>query len=208
MSGLDFAWAAGTTTASMGVGAEARAATGKDDWLARFWAGDRIILDECYREHFASVERLVAGMLPEMDGETVVHEVFYRLLSSPELRRSFSGGSLRAWLHTLARNQAIDLLRRARRDVPIDEAGKSVVEGEGDHTARLEQGLDAHRLIERFRRESLPAEWAGVFETRFLQQLDQREAARRLGISRTTLAYRELRIRSMLRRFVLRSEER
>ena len=70
-----------------------------------------------------------------------------------------------------------------------------------------QNATDARLLIEQFRREHLPEEWAGVFELRFLQQLPQREAARRLSIQRTTLAYRELRIRRLLRRFLAEGEE-
>lgn len=42
-----------------------------------------------------------------------------------------------------------------------------------------------------------------MFELRFLHQLPQRDAASRLGINRTTLAYREVRIRRLLKRFLL-----
>jgi RNA polymerase sigma-70 factor (ECF subfamily) len=45
-----------------------------------------------------------------------------------------------------------------------------------------------------------------VFETRFLLGLEQKEAAARLGISRTTLAYQEYRVKALLRRFVLRGD--
>jgi RNA polymerase sigma-70 factor (ECF subfamily) len=37
-------------------------------------------------------------------------------------------------------------------------------------------------------------------------QLNQAEAARRLGIHRTTLLYQELRVRQLLRNFVLGAE--
>ena len=59
-------------------------------------------------------------------------------------------------------------------------------------------------MIERFRREVLPAKWADVFEHRFLRQLSQAEAAELLGIGRTTLAYQETRVRRLLRRFLLK----
>jgi RNA polymerase sigma-70 factor (ECF subfamily) len=41
-----------------------------------------------------------------------------------------------------------------------------------------------------------------LFQARFIERLDQREAARRLGLHRTTLAYRELRVRRFLRAFL------
>jgi len=40
--------------------------------------------------------------------ETLVHEVFFRLLNDEPLRRGFRGGSFAAWLRVIARNQAID----------------------------------------------------------------------------------------------------
>jgi RNA polymerase sigma-70 factor (ECF subfamily) len=43
-----------------------------------------------------------------------------------------------------------------------------------------------------------------VFDARFIQQLDQPEAARLLGMHRTTLIYQEYRVRTLLKRFVLR----
>ncbi len=171
-------------------------------WLARFHAGDRQVLAECYREQFGNVERALGRFLRGADRETVIHEVFLKVLSDAGVRRTFAGGSIRAWLQTMARNQAIDYLRRAKRDVPLD-AEAPEVEERSSPDARDEE-IDAKRQIDRFRAEVLPAAWRGVFEKRFLQQLDQREAARQLGMHRTTLAYRELRIRSLLRAFVLR----
>ena len=70
-----------------------------------------------------------------------------------------------------------------------------------------ETGSEARLLIDRFKQTRLPADWLGIFELRFLQQLPQREAAAQLAIHRTTLAYRELRIRRLLRRFLLDEEE-
>jgi RNA polymerase sigma-70 factor (ECF subfamily) len=175
------------------------------DWLARFHAGDRAVLEALYREHFHLVDRAVARHLRGADRETVVHEVFFKVVSSADVRRSFRGGSLEAWLTTVARNQAIDYARQYQRlppAPPSDMAGKTGF----DPVARLDSALDAHRLIGRFQAEVLPARWRAVFETRFLLQLEQKEAAERLGISRTTLAYQEYRVRALLRQFLLRGD--
>ena len=67
----------------------------------------------------------------------------------------------------------------------------------------LERTVEARLLVDRFRREVLPAKWARVFEARFVSGLDQRSAAAQVGISRTTLAYQEIQIRRLLRRFLL-----
>jgi RNA polymerase sigma-70 factor (ECF subfamily) len=173
-------------------------ASGRDDgWLDEFHRGTRAAIERCYRDHFATVERAVAGLLSGGDRETVIHEVFSRLLAREELRRSFRGGALGAWLTVVARNQAIDYRRRLNRETgPVD------TQPTGD-TSSWQDAADARLLIERFRGECLSPDWFDVFDLCFLRQLSQREAAKELGLSRTTVAYREMRIRRRLRHFLL-----
>jgi len=177
---------------------------GSDDpaWLAAFHRGDRAAMERCYRDHFETVEAAIGGILGSADRETVIHELFTRLVGGAELRRSFQGGSLGAWLATIGRNRAIDYRRRHGRETELDDERPAE-----PATIRWQEAADARLLIERFRRQRLPAEWASVFEACFVQQLSQREAARALGIRRTTLAYRELRIRRQLRKFLLDEED-
>lgn len=171
------------------------------EWLSLFHRGDRATFEALYREHFATVDGAVARSLRGADRETVVHEVFYHLMTSAEARRGFHGGSLSAWLSTLARNKAIDYLRRQRREEPMgtdpEEFGNPVASQAFDRRA------EARLILERFRETVVPEKWRSVFDARFLRELDQPQAAKELGISRTTLAYREYRIRGMMRRFVL-----
>lgn len=172
-----------------------------DGWLAAFHAGDRRALETCYREHYATVDRAVGRVLSGADRETVVQAVFLRLVQSRKAREGFTGGSLTAWLRTLARHEAIDYWRRHRRErAALPEELDRLAGGEDP---ALDAELDAQALIERFRRERLPERWRAVFEARFLDGLSQREAAARLGIRRTTLVYQELRVRALLERFVL-----
>lgn len=163
-------------------------------------------MEECYLEHFSSVAQSVGQVLSGADKETIVHEVFLRLLSDENLRNGFQGGSFQAWLTTMARHRAIDYLRRHRREILVDPDFASML-AQGNVEVS-ERKTEARSVIERFRREQLPQKWSAVFDARFLQQLSQREAAARLGIRRTTLAYQEGRIRVLLRRFLLRREKR
>jgi RNA polymerase sigma-70 factor (ECF subfamily) len=172
---------------------------GDDEWLDDFYAGRRHVLDRCYREHFETVSKAVGRVLRGADQETVIHEVFLRLLSDESLRRNFAGGSLRSWLATVARHHAIDYRRRRDFEQSVAEAGDLV-----DATDRFGEAAEARLIVTRFRDEVLPPKWAGVFDARFLAQLDQREAAKRLGISRTTLAYQEHRVRALLMRYLRR----
>lgn len=169
-------------------------------WLGAFHAGDRAVIEGCYRDHFATVERAMTGVLGAADRETVIHELFSHLLTNGDFRRAFTGGSFVAWLTTVARNQAIDFQRRRGSEVPLEDEAPATGSGSWQDAA------EARVLIERFRRERLPSDWIGVFERRFLEQMTQHEAASALGIRRTTLAYRELRIRRALRAFLLEDE--
>ena len=169
------------------------------EWVDRFHAGERHVLEEVYRENFAAVDQAVGSVLQGADRETVIHEVFLRVLNSESFRRSYQGGDLGAWLATVARHHAIDYARRRNRESPSGaEVGHDLSDGD-----LLARACEARLLVERFRREVLPPQWQGVFETRFLQNLTQHEAARVLNKRRTTLAYQELRIRSLLRKFLL-----
>ena len=172
------------------------------DWLALFHAGSREVIADCYVDHFASVERAVGRILKGADKETVIHELFLRLMTNESLRRTFQGGSFRAWISTVARNQAVDYWRRQQFEVPA--GAPEDVAGEREDAARFEHQVEAQLTIDRFRSECLPEKWRQVFELRFIQQLGQPEAARALGMHRTTLIYQEYRVRSLLRRFVLR----
>jgi RNA polymerase sigma-70 factor (ECF subfamily) len=176
-----------------------------DSWLKLFHAGEHEAIEECYREHFDTVARAVGEFVTGADQETLIHDIFYRLLSNQKLRLGFRGGSFKAWIRTVTRNRTIDFLRRHRREHIVDPETASRLSG--GQASRSEEETEARLLIERFRNEHLPEKWLPVFEARFIRQLSQREAAKELGMRRTTLAYQEHQIRKRLRRFLLRQEE-
>jgi RNA polymerase sigma-70 factor, ECF subfamily len=175
-------------------------------WLGAFHRGERPALARCYEDYVRTVTWAVRSVLKGVDEETVVHDVFCRLFSDQEMRRSFQGGNFGAWLITVARRQAIDFRRRRDREELTDSAALNELVARETTPADTEQELEHNLWIGRFRERVLPPKWEPVFRTRFLEQLDQREAARRLGMHRTTLAYQELRIRALLRKFVLEDE--
>jgi RNA polymerase sigma-70 factor (ECF subfamily) len=172
-------------------------------WLQEFHDGRRACMASLYREYFPTVAAAVGRVIGGADQETVIHEVFFKLLSSADERRRFHGGSFAAWITTVARNQAIDYARRRGRErvTAPDEITEQVgsVPGAADAaTARV--------LIDRFR-DGLPEKWRPVLELCFLRQLSQRDAATALGLSRTTLAYRHHQIRMRLRKFLVPRKE-
>ncbi len=168
-----------------------------DEWLTRFHEGDPATIGECYRDHFDAIYRTVGWILTGADRENVVHELFERILSSGRLRRGFTGGHLRAWLCTVARNQAIAYARRSGREYPLPpEDVMAMADRETDDDAEYLVLVD--KLA-----NALPPNLRGVFEVRFVQRMSQREAAKRLGIARSTLIYREYMVRSRLKKLLL-----
>ena len=176
----------------------------EDAWIQKFHDGDRRVMEALYREHFKDVIQTVRRRLDGSHAETVTHEIFYRLLSNKNLRENFREGSFRHWLLQVAANAALDYWRRYQKE---HAEGSSPPPAPDDATepsdARLASEVEAKVMIDRFRAERLPPQWRDVFEARFLRDLSQRDAATELGMHRTTLVYQELRIRALLREFLL-----
>jgi RNA polymerase sigma-70 factor (ECF subfamily) len=179
---------------------DAEASAPVDSFTGAFHQGGAEVIAFVYQAHFGTVRAAVRAILSGADGETAIHEVFMRLLSKEDLRRAYRGGSFSSWLFTVAKNHAIDFARRRDREKP---SGLALDPGV-THSA-LDEQIEARSLVRQFR-ERLPEQWVPVFDARFVRQLDQRTAARALGVPRTTLVYREHRIRRLLRAFLLRSE--
>jgi RNA polymerase sigma-70 factor (ECF subfamily) len=177
-----------------------RGGKSEERWVADFHRGDRDTFEKLYREYFQTVDGAVSSVLAGADKETVIHDVFCQLMMRAEVRSAFRGGSFRAWLGTLARNRAVDFHRRRKLEQPMGtdpEAFAGALE-----TRSFEPKAEARLVLERFS-GTLPEKWRRVFQKRFVEGLEQQEAADALDMSRTTLAYQEYRIRRLLRRFVL-----
>src|SRR5579863_10316418 len=133
---------------------------GQDAWLVGFHEGRRDAMEDCYREHFGTVDAAVSRVLQGADRETVVQDVFARLVSDSKLRLAFKGGRLTAWLGTLSHNLAIDFARHRRFEQP----GGLCPVGDRVHSPHaIERQAEVRLLVERFREERLPPHWAPVF---------------------------------------------
>ncbi len=155
---------------------------------------------ECYVDHFDVVFQSVGRILHGADQETVVHEVFFRIITDDKMRRNFKGGSLRAWLSTVAKNRAVDFWRKYCREQNEEPKDMDMFQVQG--TSEFMDRTDVRITLERFNDECLSEKLRSVFKARFVQGLNQREAADTLGMLRTTLAYQERQIKRKLRRFL------
>jgi RNA polymerase sigma-70 factor (ECF subfamily) len=174
-------------------------------WLEAFHRGEKQVLHECYVDHFDAAEQAIGSILEGADKETVIHELFCRLISDGDMRAKFHGGSMRAWIGVLARNLAIDFARHRRREQPLEQVCDAMRTPHAQTT--IEASIEARQVVARFRQTDLPAKYRRVFDARFIDLLDQSAAARALGMHRTTLLYQERRIRKLLKSFLLRNAE-
>ena len=121
--------------------------------------------------------------------EDVMQEIFLQVWRNPD---SFvSGrGSLGAWLAVMARNRAIDALRRRRPTDPVDDV---VLVAKGDLASDVEQ----NRMMEKVRGvlKDLPDGQQQLVEMAFFEGLTHSEIATRTGDPLGTV---KTRIRSAL----------
>jgi RNA polymerase sigma-70 factor (ECF subfamily) len=107
--------------------------------------------------------------------EDVLQEVFMQLWRSPEAFDS-SRGSLPAWLSVIARNRAIDSLRRRRPETDWSDVVLSV---DPDLTGDTER----RRVIEKVRDilNGMPAAQRSALEMAFFEGLTHAEIAEKIG---------------------------
>jgi RNA polymerase sigma-70 factor (ECF subfamily) len=121
--------------------------------------------------------------------EDVTQEIFFQLWQSPD-SFSFSRGSLGAWLLVVARNRAIDQLRRRRPAEPVDDvvvASKTNLQSEAERSILMQRvrGILA----------ALPREQQQSLQMSFFDGLSHSEIAERTGEPLGTV---KTRIRSAL----------
>jgi RNA polymerase sigma factor (sigma-70 family) len=92
-----------------------------------------------YEEHRAEVLRLLRRKLGSERAEDAFQETFLRALQA--YRRLEHGEHLRAWVLTIARNVAIDSLRRARTGPELVETGAEDSRPAFEDLAPLTDGL-------------------------------------------------------------------
>lgn len=121
--------------------------------------------------------------------EDVMQEIFLEVWKNPQ---SFvpSRGSLAGWLAVVARNRAIDLLRRSKPSDPVDEV---VLFAKTDPSAESERNIMMGKIRAALLR--LPSDQQHPLELAFFEGLSHSEIAAETGIPLGTV---KTRIRSAL----------
>jgi RNA polymerase sigma-70 factor (ECF subfamily) len=109
-------------------------------------------------------------------------------------RRSFTGGSAKAWLYRIARTTLIDYWRK-KKEIPDD--GEIIAQAVSD-AAGVEEAFDQDIAIAELRQAlaKLPREMHDVVQLRFIEGQPARQAAVQLGLTEANvrvIQYRALR---------------
>jgi len=152
------------------------APTGDERLLDRVRTGDQQAMTDIFDQYGRMVYSVALRVLGDPGhAEDVMQEVLFKVWREP--RTFLAGrGSLGAWLAVMARNKAIDALRRRKPTDPVEDV---VLISETNLALEVER----NSTIERVRRvlKGLPAEQQMSMELAYFEGLSHSEIALRTG---------------------------
>lgn len=151
-------------------------------------------LQELYQRNQERLLRIAAGILgPGPRAEDAVHDAFVKLLGHFDQLRSRSEDRLNAWLMVVVKHNALDALRKEKREAPLPETWEHPApEGEGEFYA----------LVAIIR--GMPEEYRRVLELRFVAEWSLADIAAELGLTEGAVKTRIFRGRKLLIRTLKR----
>jgi RNA polymerase sigma-70 factor (ECF subfamily) len=158
--------------------------------LGRVRTDDQRAMTELFDRYGSMVYSVALRVLNDpSQAEDIMQEIFFQVWRNPNAFVP-GRGSLGAWLAVMARNRAIDLLRRRR---PTDSVDDVILASSSDLGSEVER----NRMMEKVRvvLNDLPAEQQKSVELAFFEGLTHSEIATRTGDPLGTV---KTRIRSAL----------
>lgn len=145
--------------------------------------GNKDGLREIYENYVGYVYTIIYGILGNKENaEDVTSEFFIRLWNSVSTYRK--GNAHRAWLSTIAKNMALDYLRKHRRELPLeDELTNVSVE------QNIEQEVVGEMTVMQAL-ETLQEEERKVVDMKILAEMTFREISDILGVPLGTVTWR------------------
>jgi RNA polymerase sigma-70 factor (ECF subfamily) len=148
-------------------------------------SGDEQAMAQLYDRYSSIVYSVALRVLGDAgEAEDVLQDVFMQLWRSPEAYDA-SRGSLPAWLAIIARNRAIDMLRKRRPESEIEDV---VVRAEGDPFAEVEWTALAGKV--RTALSGMPEGQRSAVEMAFFEGLTHAEIAQKTGVPLGTIKTR------------------
>jgi RNA polymerase sigma-70 factor (ECF subfamily) len=124
--------------------------------MQRMKKGDKGALHEVYVQYSGYIYSIVLNVVQNKeDAEDVTSEFFIKLWRLSDTYKS--GNGHKAWLAMIARNMALDLMRKTKREVLVDDFADNMAENATDECIELEvvsdmslkQALDTLKPSER-----------------------------------------------------------
>lgn len=168
--------------------------------MRRIARKDTEALEEVYDRYERAVYAFAYRIVHDtMAAEEVVQELFMRVWNHAE-RYDRGQGKLSTWMFTIARNIAVDMLRRKSSRAAADAVGDEVLQVLPDTGTDVEQEVTMNWERERIREAmmELREEQQQVIESIYFQGLTQHEVSEKFSIplgtvkSRVRLAIRQL----------------
>jgi RNA polymerase sigma-70 factor, ECF subfamily len=178
------------------------------EWVAQAQGGDLQAFEELVRRHSRLIYRALAAILGNSaDAQDAMQDT---LLSAFKHIEGFQGRSkFSTWLVSIARNSALQRLRRGKNVESLDDGTYNDEEDFRPRQVRAWQDdpeqfyskSEIRQLVEKGIL-ALPANYRAVVMLRDIQQLSTDEVAQELGLSVPTVKTRLLRGRLMLREWL------
>ncbi|MEO0615143.1 MAG: sigma-70 family RNA polymerase sigma factor [Pseudomonadota bacterium] len=153
-----------------------------DALLGRVAQSDRAAFRVLYEASASTLFAVLISILRQRDlAEDALQDVFVRVWNNADAWRPSRGAAM-AWLTTLARNRAIDILRKRGRELPLsDEAAAALPaeNGDADPEVAAQWGSDTVRLRDCMK--ELSGEQRSSIRLAFLRGLSHSEVARATG---------------------------
>ena len=163
--------------------------------LGRVRTDDQRAMTELFDRYGSMVYSVALRVLGDpSQAEDIMQEIFFQVWRNPNAFVP-GRGSLGAWLAVMARNRAIDLLRRRR---PTDSVDDVILASSSDLGSEVER----NRMMEKVRvvLKDLPTEQQKSVELAFFEGLTHSEIARRTGVPLGTVKTRLRTAMTTLRR--------
>ncbi|WP_322907622.1 RNA polymerase sigma factor [Paenibacillus sp. SGZ-1009] len=168
--------------------------------MRRIAAKDPTALEQVYDRYERAIYSFAYRIVHDaMAAEEVVQELFLRVWNHAE-RYDRSQGKLSTWMFTIARNIAVDMLRRKASRAVADPVGDEALQVLPDTSADVEQEVALNFERQRIREAmmELREEQQQVIESIYFHGLTQHEVSEKFSIplgtvkSRVRLAIRQL----------------
>jgi RNA polymerase sigma-70 factor (ECF subfamily) len=153
----------------------------------RLASGDEAAIHEIYAAHGRAILSYLRRAVGPADAEDVLQTVFYEAWRSATTTLDPTR-RLDAWLFGIARNRAIDHLRRRRGTAPLEAVPETVGQDGRDLAEQYAQAERVRRAL-----DTLSPEQRQVLELAFFADLTQTEIARRLAVPLGTVKARVFR---------------